>query len=256
MSQKIICPSCAGEYDDTAAKCPYCETTHIPGAEAEYMGKLQDVKEDMADLGTISKEAYKKEMKQVAKKSVKQILIMVIILFVLSGVIFWSVWGREELNEKKAMNWFLENKAKLDALYDKGDFDTLLKDYEASNPEDDGYYLWKHWDVLALYSDIQWANEILQLEESGELSEKDEAELFYFESQCQGGRYEELDAEEKERITPFTKRLLQDYEERFSFTEKGKQRIDEMLRKNYGYPSLMEIREVLQELEQERIDKG
>ena len=35
-SKKIICNSCGGEFEDTLPACPFCESFHYKGAEAEY----------------------------------------------------------------------------------------------------------------------------------------------------------------------------------------------------------------------------
>ena len=43
--KKIICNSCGAEFEDTLPKCPYCGSLNYKGAEAEYLGKLEGMRE-------------------------------------------------------------------------------------------------------------------------------------------------------------------------------------------------------------------
>ena len=48
--KKIICSSCGAEFEDTLPKCPYCGSLNYKGAEAEYLGKLESMRQDMQQL--------------------------------------------------------------------------------------------------------------------------------------------------------------------------------------------------------------
>ena len=51
--KKIICSSCGAEFEDTLPKCPYCGSLNYKGAEAEYLGKLESMRQDMHDIGQV-----------------------------------------------------------------------------------------------------------------------------------------------------------------------------------------------------------
>lgn len=62
-TKKIICSGCGAEYDATLPKCPYCDIINYSGAEAEYLNKLDDVREDMEELAYVPQESVKAELK-------------------------------------------------------------------------------------------------------------------------------------------------------------------------------------------------
>ena len=51
--KQIICSSCGAEFEDMLPKCPYCGTMNYKGAEMEYLDRLEDVRSDMEQLGSV-----------------------------------------------------------------------------------------------------------------------------------------------------------------------------------------------------------
>ena len=62
--RKVICPNCGGEFKEQSAKCPYCGTMYYPGAEEEYLKKLEHVRTDLEDLGAVPEQETVKAIKK------------------------------------------------------------------------------------------------------------------------------------------------------------------------------------------------
>ena len=43
----VTCRSCGGEFDEALVRCPFCGSAYAPAEEKEYMGKLEDIREDL-----------------------------------------------------------------------------------------------------------------------------------------------------------------------------------------------------------------
>lgn len=54
QKKTVVCPSCGYEFDGTLAACPACGTMHYPGAEADYLEHLDDVKEQLQSLNKVT----------------------------------------------------------------------------------------------------------------------------------------------------------------------------------------------------------
>lgn len=64
---EIACKFCGAHFDEMLPKCPYCESTNIKGAQAQYMERLEDVRSDMEGLAQIPVQETKKEIKKQTK---------------------------------------------------------------------------------------------------------------------------------------------------------------------------------------------
>ena len=65
--KKIICSSCGAEFEDILPKCPYCGSLNYKGAEAEYLGKLESMRQDMQQLEQVPEKELKKKLKKKQK---------------------------------------------------------------------------------------------------------------------------------------------------------------------------------------------
>ncbi len=105
MAQKIICKNCGAEYDASLVRCPYCGSGYAPAEEEEYMGKLEDVREDLhrqIDKGN-------KRIKIDLSSAVRIIILTAVVLLLL---IFGMLWlsGRHERNRSdRRKEEFLQN---------------------------------------------------------------------------------------------------------------------------------------------------
>ena len=87
--KKIICNSCGAEFEDTLPECPYCGTMNYKGAEMEYFGRLEEVRSDMEQLGSVPEQETRSEL----KKQRKWILKLVLLLAVAAVLLFLGMEG-------------------------------------------------------------------------------------------------------------------------------------------------------------------
>lgn len=156
----MICKSCGGVFSDDEVKCPYCGTMHLAGATAAYRQKIEDINEDLAELGDLPAESYKETVTSQGRKVFKIILITVAILFgilllaYLPILIFEKNASYNDADYLKAqMLWEQEHFSELDALYTAGDYQGLLALEDALYAEDNSFsiYNWEHSDFLSAY---------------------------------------------------------------------------------------------------------
>ena len=105
MGKKIICKSCAAEFDEGLVRCPYCGTAYAPAEENEYMGKLEDVREDLhREIGRTDKKIGKG-----MGTAVRVILIVIIAILLLLFGVLWLSGRSERSHSDRKKQEFLQN---------------------------------------------------------------------------------------------------------------------------------------------------
>ncbi|MCR4897041.1 MAG: hypothetical protein K5891_09730 [Lachnospiraceae bacterium] len=105
MGQKIICKSCAAEFDANLVRCPYCGTAYAPAEEKEYMGKLEAVREDLH-------QEIQKGDRRIGKKmgrTVRNILIVIGVILLLVFGVLWITARSERAGSDRKKQEFLQN---------------------------------------------------------------------------------------------------------------------------------------------------
>ena len=180
----MICKNCGASFSDNLPKCPYCGAFHYAGAQKEYMGKLEDMKEDLDDLQKSVPEMYTAELKTQAKQVRKIILIiigilaMLVLLFFASAFLLDSVGSRDE---KEVLLFTKEAFPIADEYYEAGDYDGLLEFYYTSITENENadFYSWDHYPFLICYENLSIFRESAARLGSEDFSDFDMQELFY-----------------------------------------------------------------------------
>jgi len=232
----IICPSCGGEFEDTLPKCPYCDTLHIKGAEAEYMEKLEDVREDMAQLGAVPKEETQKEMKRQGKFLGK--IVAVLVILTLLPIILFALGNRDEKRDLQAdYLWKQENFPIMDELYAQGKYEELRDFYLEALVNDQPVSDWEHiWFCYAI-------DDLCEMEEfwersPDELWDSAYASLLYCGWRFKGGRGTEYLTEEQiELLRPRIEQALKKFDAFWQFDDETIAAFEEELKKNDGYIS-------------------
>lgn len=235
MENKIICKSCAAEFLDKLPKCPYCGTMNYKGAEAEYLNKLEDVREDMEDLEVVPKEAQKKEFRKQTFFWLKVIIGIICVIGLIIGLIFW-LESRYERDERADFLWAQENVPKLDTFYEKEAYEELLTLYDAFD-EDAPVWKWEHYDFMSIYNHMVWAEETLQREKDGyELKETDYVGLFFDMWSIKGMAYGDgIDEEERARLEMLSGDIMTDLENLFQMSEEDRKAFEQKLQNNGGF---------------------
>jgi hypothetical protein len=105
MGQKIICKSCAAEFDADLVRCPFCGTAYAPGEEKEYMGKLDGIREDLhQEIGRSDKHVGKG-----VGSTVRTIVIVIIVLLMIVFGVLWLSGKEERSRSDRKKQEFLQN---------------------------------------------------------------------------------------------------------------------------------------------------
>lgn len=236
MKKRVICKSCSAEFDETLPKCPYCGTMNYKGAEAEYMGKLHKVREDMDDLEHIPKKESKKIVKK-RRKFLKALLIIAGIYIVFHIIGSWIMQIQYDRQVKEEMYWRLENYPLMNDMYDRGEYQKMYEYYLNGKEEGGSMYTWAHVDFCELYTELLEAEHILEGEASGEeLSVYDYQSLFYAESRLASVVYnEDMSEDEKKILLSLAEDEIQDFYTRWNMDEETMELVEESLKYENGY---------------------
>lgn len=238
MAKKKTCPFCAAEYLDNLPACPYCGTMNYKGAEAEYLEKLENVRSDMEDLGSIPAQEIKKEFKGTLRFVRKIFVGMAVLAAVWIAVYAWINYEPERDPQADYL-WKQTNYPVFDELYEKKDYEEMTRLYREAVEEDQPIYDWEHSYFCGVLDDLFYVETILEhLADGEELKDSYYEDLVYY-----GWKYdytfieEHLSEEEIELVTPYVEHYLQDFHARWEFTEKERTKFTEYMSEHYGYPS-------------------
>ena len=245
--KKIICSSCGAEFDDSLPKCPYCGSLNYKGAEAEYLGKLEGMRQDMQQLEQVPEQELKEKLKK-KQKFVVKILIIIAAVAAVFAVIMYRVRYVAPRDAQADYLWEKENFPVLDRLYEARDYEGLADFYEQAIVEDRLIDRWEHSGIFTRLMSCRNAREYLALEQSGEtLLEYQEVQLlddyWILRGLDYGGLV--LSEEDKEYIRPYVEATLNSMADRYTFTAEEEKKFEDSLRNNYGYPSYEDCEEYI-----------
>jgi len=170
---KYTCKSCGAEVEADFAYCPYCGTINIVGAEKEYFRDLENVRQDLADMGDDSKEEFQNTVKSGSGFALKTFIIVgsIVLAFVLIALLANYI---EDLRYEKAFrdagieeSYYPKEYPELDKMYEDGQYSELVA-YLSDNADELGsdIYSWKHYYFISAYkyhewleNDIQWVKD-------------------------------------------------------------------------------------------------
>lgn len=250
-AKKILkeCPSCGASFDEMLAACPYCGSMNVKGAQAEYMNKLENIREDMEDLKAVPIEETKKELK-------KQTRFVLIVLGIIAGLLLllvaweWFFIYREEDRDRQAdYIWQQKTFPVLNELYEQEKYEEMMEICYQAYEEDRPISAWEHLEfcsAMELFLDIEetWAREL-----AGEtLTNWDYYDLLYAGLRVEN--YEKsttFSAQEKEKLAPYVEKIRADFKGRWDFTEEDLALFEKEAEENYGYISYETIEEYVDE---------
>lgn len=145
---KYICNYCGAEIDDTMPKCPYCDTLIAKGAQAAYMDKLYDIKEDMEELKDIPFDVVEEEVKHQGRRMKKIIIITLIIMALLAGI-FILQEKRYERDHTSDYIWEQENYPIMSEMYENGEYEELEEFYYNALMEEKSIWNWEYYDEFS-----------------------------------------------------------------------------------------------------------
>lgn len=235
--KRIICSGCGGEFDASLPKCPYCDIIHYAGAEAEYLNKLDDIRDDMEELGDVQEDVVKEELKKQGHL-VKRIVIMIaVILALLAAWTYFRLNFRfSQVSDKEQFLWQSENYPKFDTMYKAEEYqelaDILQKELQGE------YSIWdyEHRAFAFVYDNITDAKKAMQLIDSGEDTSLDMYTTLLYNQMdfiIQWERTGELSEEERAIIEPLKGEVVEDFHNRWQMREEDYQKLLKKAEDNY-----------------------
>lgn len=243
MGKIIICGSCGAEFDEDLAKCPYCGSVNIKGAEREYMGKLEDVRKGMGELENTPVKELQDTVKKQGNFLRKAIVALLAITAAAAIIVFVGNRG-EKRDYREEYLWQQEYFPQLSALYENGEYDAMLKLAEealSGNP----YSLsaWEHYSFYEAYFSANEFEELLRDQADEKLYEFGYVMLFYNEWQLvclkefAGERAKltqsDYTEEEWEVLAPYIERAREELTQSFRISEKEYQDFLQLAADNY-----------------------
>lgn len=245
MNKMIKCAYCGADYDDMQPECPYCGTMNYKGAEAKYLGQLENVRSDMADLGNVPEQETRKEVKNVGRLIRNIFLIMaLVVLLIVVGVLGFlrmkeMLLPTVERDPQENYLWKQEKFPIFDELYEKEDYEALIELYIASVNEGRPMDAWEHSAFTMSLHDLLRMEELVDRMDAGEtLTNYEYEDMVYYGWKMDGIYIEDMLTEEDvEKIQPYRDHYLQDFYTRWEFTEEERAAFVEDRDSVGGYPS-------------------
>ena len=239
----VICRSCGADYSADLPNCPYCGTMNLPAAESAYMGKLEHMRSNLENLGTLAGSKAKKGFRSLRRKS----LLAAVFLLLVVGVIYGISLHRERVEaqrEKEEVLWQRGAFARMDECYAAGDYESLLLLY--FDAQDAGHHVWqyKHSHFCEFLMDIETARYSLEEYEAGT---EDLAWLFLHEIRLYRMEYlPALSEEDRSTLERLRAPLLEDLDARFHLTQEELSAFRKTLARD-GFVSYEECSQFLKE---------
>ncbi|MBS6196500.1 MAG: zinc ribbon domain-containing protein [Clostridiales bacterium] len=224
----MYCSNCGAQLKETDAKCPYCGTINAIGAEAEYMDKLEDIREETEDLAELPPEEYSQHLKHHGKFALK-IALGVAVLCLTIFLIFLGVSHFRNSREKMHLQEQLAFEKKffpvLDELYAAGDdrkvYEYLITLYEEEGS--DALFSWEHEEYFYYYGHYLEVTRLKKLLEDKSYTEDDLNYGFYCALQLAMEEVQEfgrrqMSEEDLQKIASFQEESIKFLNEAFQLT--------------------------------------
>ncbi len=243
MGKQMICASCGASFDDGLAKCPYCGSINISGAEKEYFKTLEGVREELEDLD----DAPAQELKETFQKQGRKFWKLLVPVFVLAAASVGWIWYQNRPSgedHKSRYLWEQENFPALDGLYESGSYDEMAKAADSLlEQEENSLYNWEHYDFYEVYSLAVNMEKRLEERSEGSLSSYDSVDLFYeewylvcaeaFQTERKKENLTVYTEREMEALSPYIEKARQDLKDSWGLTEQQYQEFLSLARGNY-----------------------
>ncbi len=232
----IHCSSCGADFDGRLVHCPYCGATNTAAAESAYMHSLRDVRRDLQDLRSLTRDETIAEAKEAGRFIRKVLVLIVLSAALIAGAAAYHAY-REGQKEEETYIWMRDNIPILDTYYENRQYDELLRFYHASSDEDIPVWSWRHYQVFYYLEVRDLLDQILAEEKQGTVPDEDdlawillqELELLY------AAEYAGLPEEDAAWIRGFAEPYLLDLQERFDLTEEETESFMQQAEEADGY---------------------
>lgn len=240
MKKTTVCSSCGATFDDTLPKCPYCGNMNYNGAEAQYLHKLEQIRENMEDLAETPKKAVKGEIKKQGGRLVKTLLATAAICMIFFSL-FFLFQPKEERDYNADFSWKETNFPLMDEMYENEDYTALLNFWEQAVKDNlnSPIWEWEHADFYNIYMHVDSMLTFFKDEASGqEPSELSYSLLLFDELTIMATEYKtNLDEEEAKKLGEYVKMAKTDFDARWNMSTEQKADFLEQIKELGGIPN-------------------
>jgi len=254
MENSCKCPNCGADITMDVVSCPFCGYINPIGAEKEYMGKLEEVRESLDVVDDEAIEDYKKTMARPVKVIIAVIMVALVILVI--SVVIIRVKNTRKVDASlhtgettlEEMKWQKENFALFNDMYEKGEYDKLT-DAIDNIIKEHSIYEWEHAVFYEYYSIYKDTKESIEEVDRRGWSESTAGLVTY---DCMRYYYcmeEEtmLNEEEKENLKPCADYMLEITKNRLGYDEEALEEMREIVLHESGYLIYFKVRSIAKE---------
>ena len=243
----VICPQCGGVIPPGAAKCPFCGSAYAPEAEREYMRKLYTVRGELGKVAGVGEQETLKEAGKVGKKIAFAVGAVLLIALIITGITV-LLRNRENAENRKEYAWQAEAFPKMNALFDAGEYDQLVTEYQAALEAGHSMYDYEHGHFCEIYGSLRFIDGFRDGREHGVFGAEDAAMMLYNELRLFAFEGDDrISAEDKKILRELRKPYENDFAEIFAMSEEESSAWIESAEKQYGYPDYSKCTQYVKE---------
>ena len=154
--KNVICENCGASFLADEERCPHCGAMHYAGAEKKYMNRLEDIREDMAELKTKAQETQAKSVKSglLIGACAVTVILLVATLSSFTGKPRQDLFDMKyETEAAEKLEWQDTYFPLMDEAFDAGDYERVAEIYRSGIAEDGAsvYYSWYHNEFMRIY---------------------------------------------------------------------------------------------------------
>lgn len=239
-AKKIICGSCNATFDASMTACPYCGTMNYQGAEAEYMGDLEGIRQNLQSVADVPRDSVAKEFRKVGLRTAL-ITLIAFGLMMLAMVPMWATNYSYDSSARDKYLWEQQHFEVMDQMLADGQYDELMTYIDEVNTDSSSSYVyslysWEHYAFTIYYNDLYRIYSIRSREQEGEeLDEYDLEDLYYYSREILGAPYYYMMTPEVlEFVDLYYYGVWTDFQSRWGYTDAQMQEILEQLEKDDG----------------------
>lgn len=242
----MSCKECGAVFAADLPSCPYCGALNYGGAEDAYMDKLGDIREDMDDLKSLTRQQTKQALKHQTRVLIR-VAIIAAVLVVIGLCAARIARGREAAADREEYLWRSEMFPKLDALYESGDLEGMTELYEQESAKGMPVWSYPHSELCSAIGEMERLNRYIERIDSGEEPSKyDLQEILYCELNVISMLYRNgVPEEDRAEIASMAETCRADMIKRFSMTEEEAGDFEAAVKKN-GYADYKEIQDYIE----------
>ena len=160
--KEIECPNCGASFEAKEPRCPYCGHINPAGAEAKFLRDLEGTRKNLDQVDDEARAAYGSEMKRGARKTLKILAIVAVVIAVLLGgmlILDRTIFGYDYKGDyAEELAWEHERFAEYDELFDGGQYEELMEAI-AEDGEEHDVWNWERYNEFMDIADELWGEE-------------------------------------------------------------------------------------------------